>query len=528
VWAIPARELQKPIGEMKFARWSVGIAGGLLAALWIFVAVGSRTPVLRNALVDVIRDQLDADVELQSFKVDTFPLVRVTGSGLKLRLHGQAEARPLIEVASFEVQSGIWGLLQRPRRFRSVTLDGLKISIPPRSGHDRESGKAAATEIQEGPVVIDHVVAHAAELLLIPKRADKEPKRFEIYDLRLESVGFNRSMPYKARLTNPVPKGLIDASGSFGPWRAVEPGDTPLTGRYTFKDADLDTIKGIAGTLSSEGEFSGKLAEIDVRGKTSTPNFSVDVGGRAVPLDTQFHAVVDGTDGDTYLKQVDAKFLDTTLTASGAITGQRGVKGRTIKLDVHMPDGKIDDVLRMAVKSSSPVMSGALALDTTLLIPPGPEKVADRLQLDGRFAIKEARFTNPAVHAKLVTLSRRSQGKDDDDPSSRVLSNMRGDFSLKDGVVKFKRLTFEVPGAAVKLAGDYGLRSEQLNFAGTLAMQATISQAVGGGVKGALLKAIDPLFKKNGHGAVIPITIHGSREKPEFGLDVKKSLGIGP
>ena len=38
---------------------------------------------------------------------------------------------------------------------------------------------------------------------------------------------------------------------------------------------------------------------------------------------------------------------------------------------------------------------------------------------------------------------------------------------------------------------------------------------------------IDPLFKKNGHGAVIPITIHGSREKPEFGLDVKKSLGIG-
>ena len=66
--------------------------------------------------------------------------------------------------------------------------------------------------------------------------------------------------------------------------------------------------------------------------------------------------------------------------------------------------------------------------------------MADRLELDGRFAIEEARFTNPAVHAKLVTLSRRSQGKDDDDPSGRVLSNMRGDFSLKDGVVKFKKL----------------------------------------------------------------------------------------
>ena len=60
-----------------------------------------------------------------------------------------------------------------------------------------------------------------------------------------------------------------------------------------FDHADLNTIKGIAGTLSSEGEFSGKLAEIDVRGKTSTPNFSIDVGGRPVPLQTEFHAVVE-------------------------------------------------------------------------------------------------------------------------------------------------------------------------------------------------------------------------------------------
>jgi hypothetical protein len=512
---------------MKFARWFIGIAGGVLVAMWIFVAFGSRTPVLREALVEALREKLDADVELQSFEADVFPRVRITGDGLRLRLRDQRETRPLIEIAHFEVQSGIWGPLQRPRRFKSVTLEGLKISIPPRSDHDRESGNVAAAQTSEGPIVIDEVIAHNAELLLIPKRADKEPKRFDIHDLRVESVGFNRSMPFHATLTNPVPKGLIDAAGSFGPWRAIEPGDTPLKGRYSFKNADLNTIKGIAGTLSSEGEFSGKLAEIDVRGKTSTPNFSVDVGGRPVPLDTEFQAVVDGTDGDTYLKRVDAKFLDTALTASGAITGQPGVKGRTIKVDVHMDRGKIDDVLRLAVKSANPVMSGALALDTSLLIPPGPAKVADRLQLNGRFAIRDGRFTDPGVHTKLVTLSRRSQGKEADDSAGRVLSNMRGEFSLNDGVARFRTLTFEVPGAAVDLTGDYGLRSEQLNFAGTLSMQATISEAAGtGGVKGALLKAVDPLFKKPGHGAVVPIKIHGTREKPEFGLDVK-SLRIG-
>lgn len=511
---------------MKVVRWFIGIAGGVLVAMWIFVAFGSRTPVLREALVEAVREKLDADVELQSFDADMFPLPRITGDGLRLRLRDQREKQPLIEIAHFDVQGGIWGLLQRPRRFKSVTLDGLKISIPPRSGHDRESGNVAAAQMTEGPIVIDQVISRNAELVLLPKQAGKEPRRFDIHDLRLKSVGFNRSMPFHATLTNPVPQGLIDAAGSFGPWRAAEPGDTPLKGHYAFKHADLNTIHGIAGTLSSEGEFSGKLGEIDVRGKTSTPNFSVDVGGRPVPLDTEFHAVVDGTNGDTYLKRVDAKFLDTALTASGAITGQPGVKGRTVKLDVHMDHGKIDDVLRLAVKSPHPVMNGALALDTSLLIPPGSAKVADRLQLNGRFAIEQGRFTDPAVHTKLLTLSRRSQGKDVDAPAGRVLSNMRGEFSLKNGVARFKTLTFEVPGAGVDLAGDYGLRSEQLSFAGTLSMQATISEAAGGGVKGVLLKGIDPLFKKGGHGAVVPFRIHGSREKPEFGLDVKKSLGM--
>jgi hypothetical protein len=51
-------------------------------------------------------------------------------------------------------------------------------------------------------------------------------------------------------------------------------------------------------------------------------------------------------------------------------------------------------------------------------------------------------------------------------------------------------------------------------------MEATISQAAGGGVKGALLKIIDPIFRKQGAGAVIPIKIRGTRDDPKFGLDV--------
>src|SRR2546428_659559 len=84
----------------------------------------------------------------------------------------------------------------------------------------------------------------------------------------------------------------------------------------------------------------------------------------------------------------------------------------------------------------------------------------------------------------------------------------------------FSSLTFSVPGAAVELAGRYGIRSADLDFHGHLRMQATLSEAAGGGVKSILLKAVDPFFKKDGAGTVLPIKITGNRKDPQFGLEL--------
>jgi hypothetical protein len=43
-------------------------------------------------------------------------------------------------------------------------------------------------------------------------------------------------------------------------------------------------------------------------------------------------------------------------------------------------------------------------------------------------------------------------------------------------------------------------------------------------VKGALLKVVDPLFKRGDAGAVIPIKIRGTRNDPQFGLDFGRTL----
>lgn len=503
--------------HVKRARWFIGIAGGVLVGLWIALLMLSRAPILREKLVQALNEKLDAEVELEDFEVTAFPQLRIHGDRLKLRLKGQTAPAPFIEVRHFEVTGGLFGLLHRQRRFTSVELDGLRITIPPKTEHDREAGtRAVSTAI--GPVLIDLVTSKDAELIIVPRDPRKEPRVFVIHDLALESVGFNRTMPFVATLTNPIPKGEIATKGSFGPWAKGDPGLTPVSGRYSFDRADLNTIKGIGGILTSLGDFSGHLEEIDVRGTTSTPDFIIDVGGTPVPLNTTFHAVVDGTNGNTYLKQVDAKLAETSISAAGAIESQPGVKGRTVKLDVKIIDGRMQDVLKLAVRAKKPVMVGRIALQALLRLPPGSARVIDRLQLNGRFVLENTQFTDPGVQGKLAELSRRAQGKKPDEPMGKITSDMRGRFILKDGTIRFEPLGFDLPGANIELVGVYGLRSQALDFSGTLSMEATISKAAGGGIKGFFLKALDPIFRKRGKGAVIPITIKGPREQPKFGV----------
>lgn len=69
------------------------------------------------------------------------------------------------------------------------------------------------------------------------------------------------------------------------------------------------------------------------------------------------------------------------------------------------------------------------------------------------------------------------------------------------------------------LNGTYDLDSEVLNFRGTLSLGAKLSQTTSG-MKSLLLKLVNPVFEKKNAGAVLPIKITGTREKPSFGLDL--------
>ena len=121
-------------------------------------------------------------------------------------------------------------------------------------------------------------------------------------------------------------------------------------------------------------------------------------------------------------------------------------------------------------------------------------------------------------------MSERARGLDPEKQNQKVASALRGQFRLAHSVLSIQDATFGIPGAQLQIAGRYGLANETLEFDGSVRMRATISQAAGGGVKSVLLKVVDPLFRRDGAGAIVPIRIRGSRSDPKFGLDFGRAF----
>jgi hypothetical protein len=370
-------------------------------------------------------------------------------------------------------------------------------------------------------IFVDQFVCEDTKLLINTSKPGKPPLEFAIGDLKMKDIGPGQPSQFDATLVNPKPVGDIQSNGLFGPWQQDSPRDTPVQGDYSFTNADLSTIKGIGGILSSTGQYSGTLGNIVVHGKTETPDFRIATGGHAVPLRTEFHAVVDGTSGDTYLRPVHATFLHSSLTANGSVVRVSTPKGHDIELDVVLDHAQIEDLLQLGVRTDPPIMNGPVEMNTRLSLAPGDANVADRLKLGGSFHVLRAHFANEKVQGKLNSLSLRSQGKPkeaQDHAEEDAPVDLRGVFTLKDGVLSFSLLHFLIPGTHVDMTGDYSLDGQTFDFRGTARLDAKVSQMTTGW-KSILLKPVDPFFSKHGAGTEVPIRITGTESEPHFGLD---------
>jgi hypothetical protein len=496
------------------------VTGAIVLVLVVAAGFLLRTNIhasVRERLQRGLATHFASTVEFSDFDVTMFPRMHVTITGLVLRHKGRTDIPPLIEVKTVSMYAQLAGLLQ-PRPYISfVQLDGLQIHTPPHvAGGEPLIHKTDQDLAKKYPVLIGEVRADDASIEVLRAQSDKPPREFPIQHLDLHDVSFDRPAQFHALLTNAIPKGEIDATGEFGPWEAEEPSETPASGHYTFQNADLGTLKGLRGILSSQGQFSGPLDYLSVEGYTDTPDFGLRTGGKPMALHTDFSALVDGTNGDVTLKGVTAKFLHTTLLVSGKIVDvSKQIKGRTILLNASSDNARIEDLLRLAVKSDEPLMTGAANLKTTIDVPEGADDFLDRMKLVGAFGVGNAQFTSATVQGKVDTLSRKGQGKPKD--ISEVASDLRGNFRLANAVVTFSSLSFAVEGASVHLDGTYNIDTTAMDFDGNLLMQAKLSQTTTG-AKSFFLKAADPFFKGKHGGSDVPIKIGGTKDHPTFGL----------
>jgi hypothetical protein len=258
------------------------------------------------------------------------------------------------------------------------------------------------------------------------------------------------------------------------------------------------------------------VSEVDAEGEATVPDFRLKMAGNRVPLHVKFAVRVDGTNGDTILKPVQAKLGETRFRTSGGIIKRDGDLRRTIDLDVDMPAGRLEDVLRLAVKGDERFMSGTLTLRSKVAIPPLTGKVIEKLRLNGTFAIAKGKFLKTTLQERLDAMSRQAQGQPGNEAIDEVVSRMEGKFRMENEAITFESLAFSIPGADLALAGRYSLDTEVLNFRGDLRLRARLSQTQTGWKKWAL-KPVDPFFAKKGAGTYVQVKIEGPRTNPRFG-----------
>ncbi len=508
--------------------WILKTVGGtLLILVLVSVIFAHRFKAraenyLRLRTISTLEQHFKGHVEFADLQISLYPKIVFRGDGLTVRQNGRTDVPPLIHVQRFWTEVAIGDLLRRTHHVGKITLEGLTIVVPPREAHNNED----PSQRKKGPhayrVVVDEIVTDDAELDIMLADPKKQPRLFHIHHLMLHGAGLGQAMSYRATLSNPVPEGEIESRGKFGPWQADDPRLTPLSGDYTFSHADLSTIRGLGGILSSTGKFSGILDRIDVYGKTDTPDFNLGISGNPVPLTTEFHAIVDGTNGNTMLDHVHAKLANSKIDAHGGVFRVPGQQYRQVVLDAASKDAPLEDMLRLALKSKQPPMTGKVSFETRIDIPPQAGAIVDRLKLDGNFKIDSARFSELNIQNKVTALSHRGRGElNNEESSGSIASNFAGEFSLRDASMKLSNLTFDVPGAIVDLDGTYALHGEAIDFAGNLRLQAKVSQLVGGW-KSILLKPFDPIFAKDGAGTVLPITVTGTGSSPQFGIDMHR------
>jgi hypothetical protein len=508
-------------------RW-VLLAVSICAVIFLAI-MAVKWPFTREAMIKRLERASSAQVEMRGFHSTYFPFPGCIAEDVVFRekgsAAGQKQPEPIITVRKLTIESTFSGLLSKPGRIRRIIADGLRIQVPHEGAnlHSQASSGSDQTIIEElraDNAVLELATGHAGENKLV----------FQIHHAHFHEIGGRNAVPFQVSLHLPVPPGEVESSGSIGPWRDQKGTvrSTPISGKYVLTRADLGVFKALGGIVSSRGEFSGNLEKLNLAGMTDTPDFEVKKSGHPFHLSAQFRGELDMKSGDLILPSLEARLGNTNLLAHGSVSG----KPKTVTLDVTHGQGEIQDLILLFSDAKTSPLVGPVVFQTHAVLPAEHRPFKERVRLTGNFSIGRARFTSTNTQKDVDQLSERAEGKkdkqkdydQDDDESGfeRVLTDLKGDVVMKDGVATFSPVSFAVPGAEADMKGTYSLLTKRVDMRGKMRMLATVSQA-STGAKSIFLKVLDPFYKKKekGAGAEVPIRMTGTYGHTHFTAGLK-------
>jgi hypothetical protein len=508
-------------------RWIL-LAVSICAVIFLAI-VAAKWPFTREAMTKRLERASSAQVDIRGFHSTYFPFPGCIAEDVVFREKGSAPGQkpsaPIITIRKLTIESTFSGLLSKPGRIRKIIADGLRIHVPHEGANLHGEANSSGDQ-----TIIEELRADNALLELATGHTGENKLVFQIHHALFHEIGGRNAVPFQVSLHLPIPPGEVESSGSIGP-RRDEKGtvrSTAVSGKYVLTRADLGVFKALGGIVSSRGEFSGNLERLNLSGMTDTPNFEVKESGHQFHLSTQFRGLLDMKNGDLVLPSLEARLGNTNLIAHGSVSG----KPKTVSLDVTHGQGEIQDlILLFSDAKRSPVL-GPVVFQTNVVLPPEHRPFKERVRLTGNFSINRASFTSANTQKDVDQLSERAEGKkdkekdyDQDDDANgfeRVMTDLKGDVVLKDGVAIFSPVSFAVPGADANMKGTYSLLTKRVDMRGKMRMLATVSQATKG-AKSIFLKILDPFYKKKekGAGAEVPIRMTGTYGHTHFSAGLK-------
>ncbi|PYX49004.1 MAG: hypothetical protein DMG79_10230, partial [Acidobacteria bacterium] len=188
-------------------------------------------PFTESAIVEDLKEASSGNVTVRSTHRLYFPVPGCILEGVVF----QHDKWTLITIEKLTVHGSFSGIFTHhvPR----ITAEGGHVFIPP-------FGSNLSFHSEHSNLVVEQIIANGSIVEFASNDPQKKPLRFDVHQALLSDVRWGYPIGYDLKIHNPEPPGEIATRGKFGAWTSGRPGDTPISGEYTFDRASLGVYGG--------------------------------------------------------------------------------------------------------------------------------------------------------------------------------------------------------------------------------------------------------------------------------------------